>query len=137
MTKTSQPPDVAAVSYPEAVQPGLLELRRLIFETAEDIERVGTIEETLKWGQPSYLTSETRSGSTTRIAATRPGSAHDYAMYFICSTNLVERFEHMFGELFAYEGNRALLFEVGQELPDGELRECVAMALTYHWSKHQ
>lgn len=54
------------------------------------------------------------------------------AMYFICHTNLVERFESMFGDAFAYEGNRALLFSVGDDHRANELRECVAMALTYH-----
>ena len=129
--------DVAAVfaSYPEAVQADLLALRQLILDTADAIEGVGAIEETLKWGQPSYLTSETGSGSTIRIAATGPRSTHDYAMYFICHTNLVETFEHLFGDVLTYEQNRALLFTVGQSLPEKELRECVAMALTYHQSR--
>ncbi|MGA7396375.1 MAG: DUF1801 domain-containing protein [Solirubrobacterales bacterium] len=127
-------PEVAAVfdSYPEDVREGLFKLRRLILETAEETEGVGAIEETLKWGQPSYLTSETGSGSTIRIAATGPKSAHDYAMYFICHTDLVENFEHLFGDAFTYERNRALLFRLGDSLPEGELRECVEMALTYH-----
>jgi hypothetical protein len=131
------PTDVAAVfaRYPEAVQTKLMALRRLILDTAEAIDGVGAIEETLKWGQPSYLTSETGSGSTIRIAATGPKSAHDYAMYFICHTNLVETFEHLFGDVFTYEGNRALLFTTGEALPEDELRDCVAMALTYHQSR--
>lgn len=86
----------------------------------------------MKWGQPAYLTSETRSGSTIRVAATEPGSKHDHAMYFICHTNLVEAFRDLFGDVFTYEGHRALLFKVSDEVPDKELRECVAMALTYH-----
>jgi len=129
--------DVATVlaSYPETVRPGLFALRQLILDTAEETSGVGAIEETLKWGQPAYLTSETGSGSTIRIAPTGPKSEHDYAMYFICHTDLVETFEHMFGDVFTYERNRALLFEVDDEIPEAELRECVAMALTYHQSK--
>jgi len=129
--------DVAAVfaSYPEAVRPRLFALRQLILDTAEETSGVGAIEETLKWGQPAYLTSETGSGSTIRIAPTGPKSGHDYAMYFICHTDLVATFEHMFGDVFTYERNRALLFEVGDNIPKAQLRECVAMALTYHRSK--
>ena len=129
--------DVAAIfaTYPDAVRGELLALRQLIFESADDIAGVGVLEETLKWNQPSYLTSETGSGSTIRIAATRPELDHDYAMYFICHTNLVETFARRFGDVFTYEGNRALLFRVGEEVPEEELRECVAMALTYHHSK--
>lgn len=132
-----QPAEVAAefASYPEAVRPGLLALRQLILGTAEETTGVGRIEETLKWGQPAYLTSETGSGSTIRIAPTGPKSDHDYAMYFICRTGLVETFEHLFGDVFTYERDRALLFRVGDDPLEAELRECVAMALTYHQSK--
>ena len=56
-------------------------------------------------------------------------------MCFICHTDLVETFEHMFGEAFTYERNRALLFKVGEDVPEIELRACVPMALTYHKSK--
>lgn len=133
----TESPEVAGVlaSYPAAVREELYALRRLILDTADAIEGVGAIEETLKWGQPSYLTSETGSGSTIRIAPTGPKSTRDYAMYFICNTNLVDSFEHMFGDVFTYERNRALLFTVGDVLPEDELRECVAMALTYHLSR--
>lgn len=129
--------DVATVfaSYPEAVRPRLFAVRQLILDTAEETSGVGAIEETLKWGQPAYLTSETGSGSTIRIAPAGPASGHDYAMYFICHTDLVQTFEHMFGDAFTYERNRALLFKVGDDIPQAELRACVAMALTYHQSK--
>ncbi len=130
-------PTVAAVfdGYPDDVRPSLMALRQLILDTADSIDGVGAIEETLKWGQPSYLTTESRSGSTIRIAAAGNGSSHDYAMYFICHTNLVESFEAMFGDVFVYEGNRALLFSLGDEVPVDELRECVSRALMYHRHK--
>ena len=130
-------PEVAALfaSYPDAVRRALLGLRQLILDTADATAGVGAIEEALKWGQPSFITSETRSGSTIRIAPTGPKSTHDYAMYFICHTNLVENFEVLFGDVFTYEGNRALLFSLGATIPENELRECVAMALTYHLAK--
>ena len=129
--------DVATVfaSYPEAVRPGLFALRQLILDTAEETSGVGAVEETLKWHQPAYLTTETGSGSTVRIAPTGPTSDHDYAMYFICHTDLVATFEHTFGDIFNYERNRALLFRAGDDIPEAELRECVTMALTYHQSK--
>ena len=119
-------------AYDGAVRAELLTLRQLILDTAEETAGVGTIEETLKWGQPSYLTTETRSGSTVRIAPTSPGSDHDYALFFICNTDLIERFRDLFGEALTYDGKRALLFSVGAELPEEVVRECVAMALTYH-----
>ena len=41
-------------AYPKPVKAKLLALRRLIFDTARATEGVGALEETLKWGQPSY-----------------------------------------------------------------------------------
>jgi len=117
------------------VRTELLALRRIILETADEVPGVGPIEETLKWGQPSYLTTETKSGSTIRIAPTGPKSDHDYAMYFICHTNLVAAFRELFGDALNYETDRALLFTVDEAIPTDELRACVAMALTYHSSK--
>jgi hypothetical protein len=126
-------PAVAKVfsNYPPGVRKKILRLRALIFSTAKSLHATGALEETLKWGQPSYLTSETKSGSTIRLDALRatPGG---YAIYFHCQTNLVETFRGKFGEKFRYEGNRALIFSESDSLPQSELSECIALALTYH-----
>src|SRR5437667_8922125 len=74
--------------YPKPVKAKLLALRRLIFETAKSTKGVGTLEEGLKWGQPSYLTPESKSGSTIRIDQVK-SSAGQYAVYFHCQTDLV------------------------------------------------
>jgi hypothetical protein len=86
-------PAVDAVfrSYPKPIKSKLPALRRLIFNTARNTEGVGALEETLKWGQPSYLTPETKSGSTIRIDRVK-SSASQYAVYFHCQTDLVETF---------------------------------------------
>ena len=130
----SEPPtEVAAVfnAHPDTLRNELLSLRQFIYETAESIEGVGPLEETLKWGQPSYLTKN-RTGSTIRISSTKSGSDHDYGLYFTCSTNLLSSFKALFGDTLTYETNRALLFKCGEARPVDELRECISMALTYH-----
>ncbi len=129
--------EVAAVyeGYDEPIRAALMDLRLLILETADATEGVGPVEETLRWGQPSYLTSTTKSGSTIRLAPTAVDSQHDFAMYFICSTSLVDGFAASFGDTFTYEANRALLFGLGEEIPHNELRACVLRALTYHLNK--
>src|SRR3954463_5692258 len=76
-------------AYPKPVKARLLALRRLILDTAKATKGVGVVEETLKWGQPSYLTPETKSGSTIRIDQVK-AEAGQYAVYFHCQTNLVE-----------------------------------------------
>ncbi len=132
-------------SFEPEVRNALLTLRSLILSTAVETDGVGRVEETLKWGQPSYLTPETNSGSTIRIAPITSGSkassgpddnAPRYAMFFICHTNLVEQFEGLFGDTFSYDGGRALLFSLDEQLPEDELRQCIAMALTYHLGGH-
>jgi hypothetical protein len=53
--------------FSPAVRKKLMQLRKLIFDVASKTEGVGELEETLKWGQTSYLTQKSKSGSTIRI----------------------------------------------------------------------
>ena len=121
----------AFAAYPSDVKADLLRLRDLIFETAQETEGVGALQETLKWRQPSYLTPETKSGSTIRIdgIAKQPGR---YALYVHCQSGLIERFRELYPDRFAFEGKRALIFEAGRKLPEKPLRHCIALALTHH-----
>jgi hypothetical protein len=127
--------DVVFDAYPKPVKAKLLALRRLILDTAKTTQGVGALEETLKWGQPSYLTSESKSGSTIRIDQVKT-EAGQLAMYFHCQTNLVETFRELYPEL-NYSGNRAILFDAADKLPEAELRHCVGLALTYHLGKRK
>lgn len=120
--------------FPSEIRPKLMALRSLILETAAAIEEVGPIEETLKWGEPAYLTSKSKSGSTIRLGW-KKSKPSQYAMYFICNTNLVERFRLMFPEQLNYEGNRAIVFDQNDVVPEAALTECIAAALTYHNDK--
>ena len=122
-------------AYPNPVKARLEALRRLIFDTAKTTEGVGPLEETLKWGQPSYLTTESKSGSTIRIDQVK-AEAGRYAVYFHCQTDLVETFRELYPEL-RYGGNRSILLEAGEKLPEKALRHCVALALTYHARKRK
>lgn len=127
--------NAAFSAYPNPVRAKLLALRRLIFDTADTTEGVGTLEETLKWGQPSYLTAESKSGSTIRIDQVK-AEAGQYAVYFHCQTDLVETFRELYPEL-RYGGNRSILLDAGEKLPEAALRHCVALALTYHLRKRK
>jgi Domain of unknown function (DU1801) len=122
-------------AYPKPVKAKLLALRRLIFDTAKATQGVGALQETLKWGQPSYLTPETKSGSTIRIDQVKP-VAGQVAVYFHCQTNLVETFRELYPEL-SFGGNRSILLSAGDKLPEPALRHCVALALTYHLNNRQ
>ena len=121
-------------SYPANVRRNLLTIRELIFSLASSIEGVGKIEETLKWGEPAYLTSMSKSGSTIRIAW-KKSAPLQYAMYFNCQTNLIDTFRSLFRSEFKFEGNRAIVFDVSEKVPIDSLRICIAAALTYHRNK--
>ena len=129
-------PTVAQVfnAYPQPMRKRLQVLRELVFETAAATHGVGKLEETLKWGEPAYVTSESKSGSTIRIAW-KPKSPSQYAIYFNCQTSLVETFKTLFPGEFTFEGNRAIVFDVADEVPKDTLAFCIAAALTYHRKK--
>jgi len=110
-------------------------LRRLILDTAKATKGVGRVEEALKWGQPSYLTTETGSGSTIRIDRVKSAD-NQVAVFFHCQTNLVDTFRELYPEL-SYSGNRAILLDADKQLPEAELRHCLALALTYHLRKRR
>jgi Domain of unknown function (DU1801) len=121
-------------NYASPQRERLHELRDLIYQVAATTHGVGAIDEALRWQQPSYLTPETGSGSTIRIDAIK-SQANKYAMYFHCQTGLVDHFKQIYPKTFKYEGNRALIFDVADDLPQAELRHCVSLALTYHLKK--
>lgn len=128
-------PAVASLfkAYPPAVRARLMALRELVFDTAAVTAGVGRLTETLKWGQPSYLTEETGSGTTVRID--RLKAIDGYAIYFHCQSGLVGQFRSHYPGTFKHQGERALLFDVGDRLPVSELSHCIALALTHHARK--
>lgn len=128
--------DAVFTAYPKPLRAKLLALRRLIFDTARTTKGVGAVEETLKWGQPSYLTSETKSGSTIRIDRVK-SAANRYAVFFHCQTDLVETFRELYPTELSYGGNRSILLNAEEAIPEAALRHCVALALTYHLNKRK
>ena len=127
-------PDVSRVfdGYPEAMREKMMRLRQLVLDTASETEGINDLEETLKWGEPSYLA---KGGSTVRIDS-KVKSPDRYAMYFNCNTPLVETFRSIYGDTFTFEGKRAIVFGESDDLPIDELKHCVSTALTYHRVKY-
>jgi hypothetical protein len=121
-------------AYPKPVRDRLTALRTLILETARATPGVGAIEEDLRWGQPSFLTAETGSGSTIRIDGFKD-DAGKYAIYFHCQSGLVEQFRDLYGDKLTFVGRRAIELRVGERLPASALQHCIALALTHHLRK--
>ena len=110
----------------------LLHLRQLVLDTAKEYKLADTLEETLKWGEPSYVV---KTGSTIRMAwkSSSPGQC---AMYFHCQTRLVDTFKELYADKLKFEGNRAIVFDQDDQIPIDEVRHCILLALTYHDRKH-
>lgn len=127
-------PAVKAVfdKYPKQFQKKLLHIRALILETANEIEMVKELEETLKWGEPSYLAKK---GSTIRIDW-KPKKPDQYAIYFKCTSKLVTTFKEIYPKEFKYETTRAIYFNLDDKVPEKKLKHCIELALTYHHVKH-
>ncbi len=97
----------------------LLTLRSLIFDLATE-----PVDESLKWGQPSYATP---SGSPIRLGVPKSGG---YAIYCHCATTLIGDFAALFGKDFRYEGNRAVLLDGPPDLE--KLTLLITAAQSYH-----
>lgn len=125
-------PEIRAVfkGYSPAVRETLLTVRRMILGVAASIPDVGPLEETLKWGQPSFLTSASKSGTTIRIDRLSK-TDHRPALFVSCQTDLIENFKAAYPDSFAYQGKRAIILSPDGPIPEEALRHCIALALTY------
>lgn len=119
--------------YPEDMRHRMLELRQLVIDTAEGISDIAHLEETLKWGEPSYLNKH---GSTIRMDW-KSKAPDQFALYFKCTSKLVPTFKEVYPDDFSYEGNRAIVFRKKQRLPKRKLKACITAALLYHKVKNE
>jgi hypothetical protein len=128
-------PDVAAVldGYPAPLRERLMGLRSLIYDTAAATDGVGPLEETLKWGEVSYLTSASGSGTTVRIG--RDKRSGQPAIYVNCKTDLLSRYRTLYPDGFGYDGDRGVI--LGEAPDKAALKHVIALALTYHASKRR
>ena len=126
-------PKVADVfnNYPNHIRPKLMLLRQLVMDTVSETKDVSILEETLRWGEPSYLT---KGGSTIRMDW-KESKPEQYAMYFHCKTKLVDTFKQLYNDKFKFEDNRAIVFTESDEIPITELKHCILLSLTYHSGK--
>lgn len=127
------PPPVNAAfkAYPLSTRQPLQTLRRIIFEQAERLD-VGPLTETLKWGEPAYLTEVSRSGTTIRLGWHKSFPEH-FAAFFNCKTSLVDEVRAEFKQHFEYIKNRAVLAPCNVALDETCWRACFEKALTYKW----
>ncbi|MBT4793190.1 MAG: DUF1801 domain-containing protein [Halobacteriovoraceae bacterium] len=122
--------------YPVHVKKKLQTLRDLIHNIAGKTNGVGEIEECLKWGEASFVTSETKSGSTIRIDW-KENDPDRYHMYFNCQTKLVSIFKELYPNDFDFGGNRSISFSLKENIPKKNLSKCIEIALTYNLNQYR
>lgn len=113
-------------SYPDNIRKKLELIRELILDVAKEKE-LGIVEETLKWDEPSYIV---KTGSTIRLGW-KPKYPDQYAIYFNCKTKLVDTFKEIYGEMYKFEGNRAIIFHKSGPIHRKSLKHCIELSLKY------
>lgn len=96
-------------SCPEVARDKLLALRQRILDVARNTIRIGWSEKT-----PEH-----------------------YALYVHCQTKVIDQCRGLFPTQLTYQGNRAIIFDLEQTLPEEELDVCIRLALTYHQNKSE
>lgn len=120
--------------YPKNLRTKLDRMRQLVFEVAKETEGVGPLNETLKWGSPSYLTHETQSGTTVRIDRIS-WQKDKYGVFVHCQSGVMEQFKSAFGNDYTYDGKRGIILDSKDDIPEEAVRHFIWLALTYHLRK--
>lgn len=124
------PVSAAFDRFETAQRDTLLKARALIFEVAREDENIGELEEVLRWGEPAYITSKKKTGSTIRLAVKK--QSDQPAIFFNCQTTLVEDTRSRFGTELTYSKNRAILMPSLDDTIKSSLKFAIGAALTYH-----
>lgn len=119
-------------AWPDPAQEAARRISGLIHEEAARAD-VGPLTETLKWGEPAFLTEQSKAGTTIRLAW-KPKRAEVLQVLVHCQTPLIDEWRGRFPDL-QFDGNRAVLLPLGAPLPEDDLRICLRGALTYHKAK--
>ncbi|MEP0174476.1 MAG: DUF1801 domain-containing protein [Paraglaciecola sp.] len=111
----------------------LLTIRQWIFDIANTSESIGTIDECLKWGEPSYLTHTPKSGTSLRLSPLK-SNPQKYGLFVHCQTRLIEEFRLVYPDL-DYDKNRGILFDSHDPIDEELIKQFIFAALTYQLRK--
>ncbi len=110
-------------AFEEPIRERLLDLREVIYDVASTTDGVGHLEETLKWGEISYLNP---AGTTLRIGTVK--GSDQLAMYVHCQTTIVDSLRESTD--LEFEGTRCIKLPEG-DIDTDDVRLCIRQALTY------
>ena len=124
-----QMPEIEAAfqGFDESARDQLLAFREMIFEIGASLDMVSRVEESLKWGQPSYAPAP-KTGTPIRLGQSKSGEA---TLFVHCQTTLVGDLASLGGHDLRTVDNRAVVLP--KDLTTSpELLTFVRAALTYH-----
>ena len=127
------PVSEAFAAFTDAARRMLEAARGQVFSAAESDARIGALTETLKWGEPAYLTEATGRGSTLRLGVTRAEAKPE--IFVNCRTSLVAEVRARYGDAFRYERTRGIVLTDGVD-PEA-VRHAAWLALTYHLRRRE
>lgn len=117
-------------TWPETAQQRLWQCRALFLAVAE-AAAVGPLDETLKWGQPSWRPVKPRTGSTLRMDW-NPKFPDKVSLFVDCKTDLAARMREIYPDLPVNDGRRHLAIDLAAPLPEQAISHLAEMTLTYH-----
>ncbi len=103
-------------------------MRALIVATQQASGPAGQLQEVLRWGQLSFITTDRSVGSMIRLGMSSCGRP---TLFCHCGTRLIGSFREQYSETFDFQGNRALIVKGAVSECAGALADCIAQALTY------
>ncbi|EKK7179129.1 TPA: DUF1801 domain-containing protein [Vibrio alginolyticus] len=117
--------------YPKHVRIRIEELRNTVLTIASEL-KLGEVEESLKWGEPSY---SVKTGSPVRMDWKQKTPSR-YYLFFNCQTKLVDTFRELYSDSLEFQGNRAIILSLSAPLPEASIKTCLELALTYQKRKN-
>jgi hypothetical protein len=129
MTHAFQSPAAqdAFAAFPPRSRNTLMAVRTMIFEIAATLP-VGRIEETTKWGQPSYATPDTKSATPIRLGLSKAGGL---AIFTHCQSTVMGDFRALAPPELKFDGNRTVYLPNHSSPALDELAPLIRAALTY------
>ena len=118
--------------YPAEAREKLQQVRALILEVANELQ-LGDVTESLKWGEPSY---SVKVGSPIRIDWKLKSPTH-YYLFFNCQTKLIDTYRELYADNLEFQGNRAIVLNLFEPVPQSALKHCIEIALTYQQRKQR
>ncbi|MEO1399191.1 MAG: DUF1801 domain-containing protein [Pseudomonadota bacterium] len=127
--------ETAFATMPSEAGAVLRRVREQIMAQSSANSTIGKVTETLKWGQPSYLTEQTKSGSTLRLGVTKESKKP--AIFVHCQSSLAEEIRELYGDTLSLPDKRHVVLPSRIEEHADALDHIVSLILTYHARKNR